>query len=78
MRCRRMRYNEAVMSHGAGDLRASGDGRSGDDMDRRGRVRLSTMEIVLIATLVGMLVLGLLQARREERMLAEYEAGEHQ
>ena len=46
-------------------------------MDRRGRVRLSTMEIVLIASLLGMLVLGLLQARREERMLADHEAGEH-
>lgn len=46
-------------------------------MDRRGRVSLSTMEIVLIATLLGMLVLGLLQARREERLLNDYEAGEH-
>jgi hypothetical protein len=47
-------------------------------MDRRGRIRLSTMEIVLIATLVGSLVLGLLQARREERLRAEFDAGEHQ
>jgi hypothetical protein len=66
------------MSRGASDVRGGGDGRSGSDMDRRGRVRLSTMEIVLLATLVGMLVLGLLQARREERLLAEHEAGEHQ
>jgi len=36
-------------------------------MDRRGRIRLSTMEIVLIATLLGSLLLGLLQARRDER-----------
>ncbi len=46
-------------------------------MDRRGRIRLSTMEIVLIATLIGSLVLGLLQARQQERLLAEQEAGEH-
>lgn len=37
-------------------------------MDRRGRIRLSTMEIVLICTLLGSLVLGLLQARQEERL----------
>ena len=36
-------------------------------MDRRGRIRLSTMEIVLIGTLLGSLLLGLLQARQEER-----------
>ena len=36
-------------------------------MNRRGRIRLSTMEIVLIATLLGSLLLGLLQARQEER-----------
>lgn len=36
-------------------------------MDRRGRIRLSTMEIVLIASLLGSLLLGLLQARQEER-----------
>ncbi|HLZ23485.1 MAG TPA: hypothetical protein VKQ30_15335 [Ktedonobacterales bacterium] len=37
-------------------------------MDRRGRIRLSTMEIVLICTLLGSLLLGLLQARQEERL----------
>jgi hypothetical protein len=47
-------------------------------MDRRGRIRLSTMEIVLIATLVGSLLLGLLQARREERLREEHDASEHQ
>ena len=47
-------------------------------MDRRGRIRLSAMEIVLIATLLGSLVLGLLQAWREERLRAELDAGEHQ
>ena len=48
-------------------------------MDRRGRIRLSTMEIVLITTLIGSLVLGLLQARHEERRLrGERDAGEHQ
>ncbi|HKB48825.1 MAG TPA: hypothetical protein VKC57_14075 [Ktedonobacterales bacterium] len=45
-------------------------------MDRSGRIRLSTMEIVLIATLVGSLVLGLLQARHEERR--QRSQGEHQ
>jgi hypothetical protein len=47
-------------------------------MDRHGRIQVSTMEIVLIAVLVGSLVLGLLQARREERLRSEHEAGEHQ
>jgi hypothetical protein len=36
-------------------------------MSQRGRVRLSTMEIILIGVLIGSLVLSLLQARREER-----------
>ena len=48
-------------------------------MDRRGRIRLSTMEIVLIATLIGSLVLGLLQARHEERRLrVQRDADGHQ
>lgn len=49
-------------------------------MDRRGRIRLSTMEIVLIAALIGSLLLGLLQARQEERrQIEDHEsAGEHQ
>ena len=50
--------------------------RAGSIMDRSGRIRLSTMEIVLIATLVGSLVLGLLQARHEERRHGSQ--GEHQ
>ncbi|HEX6542817.1 MAG TPA: hypothetical protein VF040_13760 [Ktedonobacterales bacterium] len=36
-------------------------------MDQQGRIRLSTMEIVLIATMLGTLLLGLLQAFVEER-----------
>lgn len=50
-------------------------------MERRGRIRLSTMEIVLICTLLGSLLLGLLQARQEERLARRgQEAGddEHQ
>jgi len=50
-------------------------------MDRRGRIRLSTMEIVLICTLLGSLLLGLLQARQEERLALrgrEAQEDEHQ
>jgi hypothetical protein len=47
-------------------------------MDRRGRIRLSTMEIVLIGALLGSLVLGLLQARHDERLREQANAGEHQ
>lgn len=48
-------------------------------MDRRGRIRLSTMEIVLIATLLGMLVLSLLQALQQERQLhGEYDPDDDQ
>lgn len=36
-------------------------------MNRSGRIRLSTMEIVLIGTLLGSLALALWQARQEER-----------
>lgn len=36
-------------------------------MNRDGRIRLSTMEIMLIGVLVGSLVLALLQARHDER-----------
>jgi len=36
-------------------------------MNQRGRIRLSTMEIVLIAVLVGSLILSLLQARHDEQ-----------
>ena len=49
-------------------------------MNRRGRIRLSTMEIVLIGALIGSLLLGLLQARQVERRQIEDNeaAGEHQ
>jgi hypothetical protein len=49
-------------------------------MDRRGRIQLSTMEIVLIATLLGSLLLGLLQALQEERRAQREESAgfEHQ
>lgn len=36
-------------------------------MDKQGRIRLSTMEIVLIATMLGTLLLALLQAFAEEQ-----------
>lgn len=36
-------------------------------MDKQGRIRLSTMEILLIATMLGALMLGLLQAFVDER-----------
>lgn len=35
-------------------------------MDQRGRIRLSTMEIVLIGTLLGSLVLALFQAWQQD------------
>ncbi|HZC79282.1 MAG TPA: hypothetical protein VE258_16125 [Ktedonobacterales bacterium] len=44
-------------------------------MDRRGRIRLSTMEIVLIGALLGSLVLGLLQARQDERHVRAFTEG---
>ncbi|HEY7835572.1 MAG TPA: hypothetical protein VIG30_18495 [Ktedonobacterales bacterium] len=36
-------------------------------MPQRQRIRLSTMEIVLIGVLLGSLILSLLQARRDEQ-----------
>ena len=36
-------------------------------MDRQGRIRLSTMEIILVATMLGALLHGLLQAFAEEQ-----------
>ncbi len=36
-------------------------------MSQRGRIRLSTMEIVLIGVLIGSLILSLLQARHDEQ-----------
>ena len=44
-------------------------------MQQRGRFRLSTMEMALIGTLFAMLVLSLLQGRRDERRIAG--PGEH-
>lgn len=36
-------------------------------VERRGRIRLSAMEMTLIGVLLGSLLLALLQARQEER-----------
>lgn len=35
-------------------------------MEKRSVIRLSTMEIILLATLIGSLALGLIQARQME------------
>lgn len=37
-------------------------------MEKRGGIRLSTMEIALLAVLLGSLALGLLQAWQQERL----------
>jgi len=52
-------------------------------MNQRRRIRLSTMEIVLISTLIGSLLLSLLQAFQQERLLSVSSkdrtvSGEHQ
>ena len=52
-------------------------------MSQRKRIRLSTMEIVLIATLIGSLLLSMLQAFQQERLREtsyrdHRESGEHQ
>jgi hypothetical protein len=52
-------------------------------MNQRRRIRLSTMEIVLISTLIGSLLLSLLQAFQQERLLSASSkdrtvSGEHQ
>ncbi len=44
-------------------------------MNRRGAIRMSTMEIVLIGALLGSLLLGLLQAFQHERLLRAEQAG---
>jgi hypothetical protein len=44
-------------------------------MNRRGAIRLSTMEIILIGTLLGSLLLGLLQAFQYERFLSRERQG---
>ncbi len=44
-------------------------------MNRRGAIRLSTMEIVLIMALLGSLLLGLLQAFQQDRLLRPEHAG---
>jgi hypothetical protein len=41
--------------------------REAPHMSQRGRIRLSTMEMVLIGVLVGSLILSLLQARHDEQ-----------
>jgi hypothetical protein len=41
------------------------------------RIKLSTMEMILIATLLGSLVLGLWQARQEERHHASASRDSH-
>jgi hypothetical protein len=43
-------------------------------MEKRSGVRLSAMEIVLLATLVGSLALGLLQARQQEKLQRRLDA----
>ncbi|HZC06546.1 MAG TPA: hypothetical protein VE338_13000 [Ktedonobacterales bacterium] len=37
-------------------------------MEKRSGIRLSTMEIILLATLIGSLALGVLQARQQEKL----------
>ena len=43
-------------------------------MEKRSGIRLSTMEIVLLATLIGSLALGLLQARQQEKLQRRLDA----
>ncbi len=43
-------------------------------MDKRGRIRLSTMEMVLIGTLLSSLFLGLLQAWQDEQRTRRIDA----
>ena len=44
-------------------------------MNRRGGIRLSTMEMILIATLIGSLLLGLLQAFQHEHFVRRERQG---
>ncbi len=37
-------------------------------MEKRSGIRLSTMEIILLGTLAGMFILGILQARQQENL----------
>lgn len=37
-------------------------------VEKRSGIRLSTMEIVLLGTLAGMFILGILQARQQEHL----------
>ena len=64
------------MGYNARRIVAKSDAREGHGMkntdrteatNKGFRIRLSTMEMILIATLLGSLVLGLWQARQEER-----------
>ncbi len=43
-------------------------------MEKRSGIRLSTMEIILLATLIGSLALGLLQARQQEKLQRMFDA----
>ena len=43
-------------------------------MEKRSGIRLSTMEIVLLATLVGSRALGLVQARQQEKLQRRLDA----
>ncbi len=43
-------------------------------MEKRPVIRLSTMEIILLTTLIGALALGLLQARQQEALQRRLDA----
>lgn len=43
-------------------------------MNKRSGIRLSTMEMILLATLIGSLALGLLQARQQELLQRQLDA----
>lgn len=63
-----MGYTVSVLTHVLARLRALAWEVA--LMNRRGAIRLSTMEIILIGTLLGSLLLGLLQAFQYERFLS--------
>lgn len=54
-----------------------GDAREDYGVDKGFRIRLSTMELILIGTLLGSLVLGLWQARQVERRLEDTRRDRH-
>ena len=43
-------------------------------VEKRSGIRLSTMEIILLGTLAGMFILGILQARQQENLLRTLDA----